>query len=190
MRFLRLSVAVSLGLTALFTTVSVRGYDAAVTTHGTAFAVVSTDAAALELSPGAGGGNAANTASLAAGSLVLDFRKGYLGSAGYGFAPPAGSAAGDAYRFRALFKVKNSSASTQCVTVHVPGGGVTGLEAVYGRLESSPSGDGTQLAGAGGTQAGCHSLLVGEVLLVDFRWRITNSNPASSPFTVRVDGQR
>lgn len=171
--------------------------------------VTSTDTAALRLLVGSGNGNAAGTAyysSATNDALYLDFRKGLGGAASYGFGPsrtpplPAGSpatppavaVAGDKYRFRGVFQVRNAKPVSRCVWVYVPGGGVGDLEGIYMRPVGDTS-SGTQVANLGGVQRttpspGCVTIPANTTFEVDFWWNIVTG--AGSSFNVRVEAQQ
>lgn len=149
-------------------------------TSAASMTVTSTDAAALQLIAGTGAGNVAETAYYSAGSLYLDFTKGKNKAAGFAFEqPPAGV---NLYRFRALFQVRNAKNVAKCVWVYVPGGGVSGLEAILL--------NGTTVASTGGAKsAGCVTIPANTTYNVDVWWSITPTTSASGSFTVRVEAE-
>lgn len=183
----RLLPALALVLGALLSVVSAAAYKVTTVPGRQAVTVVATGSAALALRPGptAQAGNAAATAYTAGdGRLHLDFTRGYGQAPGYGFA------AGQRYRFRRVFEVVNNSASTQAVSVYVPGGGINGLAAIYGRTAATPPGnDGTLLAAAGGSRAGTLPLAPAEILYVDVWWDLAGG-AAAPAFTVRAAATR
>lgn len=196
---MRLALAAAVLLAAWLTLVPAAAYKRAAATGSLSLTVTATDSAALQLGTGSGGSNTAGTAYYSSGAreaLYLDFRKGQPAcgvSISCGFGPPdtpaAGvTVAGDRYRYRGLFRVTNRSASARCISVHVPGGGVTGLEAIYLRAPGD-FGSGTAVAGTGGVRSGCVSVAAGAAVDVDFWWNISSAS-ASGSFNVRVEGQR
>lgn len=204
----RLLVLVTL-VGALFMVVQVQAYKRTAVTAQSSITVTSTDAAALRLLVGTGDGNAAGTAYYASASkeaLYLDFRKGLGGAASYGFAPsrtpalpagspatpPAATVAGDKYRFRGLFQVRNAKNVSKCVWVYVPGGGVSDLEAIYMRPVGG-TGSGTKVADVGGVKMttpspGCVTIPANTTYEVDFWWSIVTTTGVA-PFNVRVEAQ-
>lgn len=160
--------------------VRAQAYQTAGVTSPLGFTVASTDQGAIGLLAGTGDGNAASTAYLSGGRLHLDFSRGYLGGGGFGFAP------GDRYRFRGLFHVVNRGAEARYIYVYVPGGGLVGLGAIYGRQATDPE-VATMLAGSGGACLGALPLPAAATLLVDVHWEI-DPGAVSQDFTVQVSG--
>lgn len=158
-------------------------------TSASVITVTTSDQAALRLTVGTGSGNRNGTASYASGGIILNFTKGKSASTTYGFTPPGASTAGDKYRFRGLFRVTNTTNTTKCISVYVPGGNVNGLENIYVRsIGSTGDGNPTTLAATGGNKGSCVAVPGSTAVEVDFWWSQTTASAAPA-FTVRVEAQ-